>query len=214
VADDDEADGEVSTLATKGYQSIKGIFSTGGDSASNYDEDGNYTGDEMRQNMADGESTDLPDGSGKSAPAAGPNSKAGRAISKETAAKVREAIGHGKAVVAHEKATKDHKSLAKNAVKKLASVLGETPHEGGDDNSEILVTTDEQPAKSFKEFCDEQFRSGLSEHALNGNLSALESLSADLSAASKSANDTISRIKRQHQFDAEEACVLDAAGSV
>jgi hypothetical protein len=224
IADDDESHKAVAELAGKGYGAIKSIFASGGDSASDYDDAGNYTGDDMGAYTAaagdEGKSLDA-DAKEKSMDAV----KAGRAVSKGTAAKIRESITHGDGVVGHEQAQAHHKSLARRAVKKLKAVLGEDTSSdaaggsdtGGSDDADGSMSLHggnvlgaEANGKAPAEVCDKLLSNALLDYAMSGDFGPLKGM-ADFA---KKAIDTTSRIDKQRQFDADEALVNEAAASL
>ena len=203
ISDDDEAYPPVAELAKKGYTAIKGIFSTGGDDGSDMNA---YT---------DGEGS--PDDAGKSAHVDG--EKAGRAISKQTEATIREAIGHGKGVIAHEKATSGHKALARKSVAKLKGVIGDNSQddtEGGEDDADGSLSLHggnplmNDEGKSVAARCKQALAAGLIEYAISGHFDDLKGLRE----FANEAIDTTTRIEKQNQYQAESALIEQALAAI
>lgn len=68
--------------------------------------------------------------------------------------------------------------------------------------------------KSAREACDALVRQAMIEHALTGNLGALEALAESFAAAGAKATDTISRIERQSQWKSGEALIANAVANI
>jgi len=205
IATDDEAHPEVARLADKGYQCVKGLFETGGDSGDNQDDMDAYT--------ADGASAE---GDGKS----GLGGKSGRAVSAQNAAVIQEAIDHGVAIKSHGEATPGHKSMAKTAITKLKAVLGrnqapltdpddDMDDDGGGGGAPNGMAPDAQGggATSFSAICKGMLATAMSQCVANNDLAELQTLERALRKARRQVRNTLSRIERQREHDAEAAAI-------